>query len=120
MPHFIILEAISGPLNGRKFPLNERRITIGASTGATITVNDRTLESFHSYIELGSDGLYVLFDLETDAGTFLRIDNVGGDVLLDLGDVLSLGASHTEVVVWGELEKPTKSSGNTSSCCTVS
>lgn len=121
LPHFIILEAMSGPLNGRTFPLNERRITIGTSTGATITVNDRTLESFHSYIELGSDGRYVLHDLETDAGTFLRIDNVGGDVLLDFGDVLSLGTSHTEIVVWGELEKPTKKSGIMyDGCCTVS
>ena len=98
------MEALSGPRTGRQFPLNEQRITLGRSEDATITLNDRTLEAFHSFIELGSDGLYRLNDLETDAGTFLRVDNVGGDIRLDLGDVLSLGAGHTELVIWGEME----------------
>lgn len=108
LPHFIIVEALSGPRTGRQFPLNEQRITLGKSEDATITLNDRTLEAFHSFIELGSDGLYRLNDLETDAGTFLRVDNVGGDIRLDLGDVLSLGAGHTELVIWGEMEDETR------------
>jgi hypothetical protein len=124
LPHFIILDAVSGPRTGRQFPLNETRITLGKSVDATITLNDRTLEAFHSFVELGSDGLYRLNDLETDAGTFLRVDNMGGDIRLDLGDVLSLGAGHTELVVWGEMETTSGREDGPEvggdSCCAVS
>ena len=123
LPHFLILQAMTGPRNGRLFPMSESRITMGASKDATITMNDRNLEGFHCFLELGMDGLYRINDLETDSGTFLRVDDVDGDIRLELGDVLSLGIGCTELVVWGEVQPPQHGMvGQSSSggCCSVS
>jgi len=125
LPHFLILAALTGPRNGRLFPLSESRFTIGSSADATISLNDRQLEGFHAYIELGEDGLYRLNDLETDAGTFLRVDDIGGDLRLELGDVLSLGIGKTELTFWGKMldesKRGNKAGGrNGNGCCVLS
>ena len=90
---------------------------------ATISLNDRQLEGFHAYIELSEDGLYRLNDLESDAGTFLRVDDMGGDLRIELGDVLSLGTGKTELTFWGEMfdenKQGKKGSNATAGCCVL-
>jgi transcriptional regulator with GAF, ATPase, and Fis domain len=85
------LEAVSGPLKGKLFPLSKEEISIGRDPGNEISLLDSLVSRRHCVIRKEGNG-YRLSDLESRNNTF-----VGGvpvrDRLLAEGDQIRVGNS---------------------------
>lgn len=87
MPKLVL---VSGP-ERREFELGAVN-TIGRHPDNTIQILDRIISKEHAQILRTADGKYLLRDLGSLNGTYIRGERVGDHVLLD-GDEITLGAT---------------------------
>jgi len=83
------LITVEGAGEGFEYPLSNTSVMIGSSREADIRIRERAVSRFHARIE-HSGGRYVLFDLDSAAGTFVngkRVDNK----FLSKGDRVKIG-----------------------------
>jgi pSer/pThr/pTyr-binding forkhead associated (FHA) protein len=84
---------------GQFFPLREGRQTIGKGQSMRIKINDALLSEEHALI-LCRGGKFIFEDRLSSNGSVVNGQEVNGQVVLQHGDFLTLGAhSYTLVVV---------------------
>ena len=81
------LTAITGPLKGQIFPLNEAAISLGRESANRICVSDLSVSRRHCVFEKEEEQFRVT-DLNSRNGTFIRIN---GEVELKPGDMILIG-----------------------------
>lgn len=84
--------AVSGPLQGRSFPLRGTSCLVGRQGGCDIQILDLAVSRGHCRVERGGDGAWSLHDLDSRYGTFVNGQPVRQRAL-EHGDVVQLGGT---------------------------
>lgn len=84
--------AVSGPLQGRTFPLRSSPCTVGRSSGCEVQIPDFTVSRAHCLVERSGDGGWRVRDLESGHGTFVN-DRPVRSCALRHGDLLRVGGT---------------------------
>lgn len=90
------LAIIAGPLKGTTIPLGSAAVTIGRAPTATVVLEDDYCSSRHAQVYREGD-TWMLEDLGSTNGTFLRDARVEDAVPLEVGDLIRLGATTIEM-----------------------
>ena len=85
------LEAVSGPLEGRTFPLTEDEVSIGREPSNQISLLDSLVSRRHSVIRKNGEG-FLIQDLDSRNSTFVNNVPVKERLLAD-GDQIRIGKS---------------------------
>jgi Nif-specific regulatory protein len=85
------LEAVSGPFEGRSFPLTEDEISIGREPDNQISLLDSLVSRRHCIIQKNGEG-FLLRDLDSRNSTFVNQVPVNERLLAD-GDEIRIGKS---------------------------
>ncbi|MGD1010317.1 MAG: SpoIIE family protein phosphatase [Candidatus Aminicenantales bacterium] len=73
-----------------KFPLGQKKVSIGRSPTSDIVLPDQFTSGCHATIS-ATDGGYILEDQASKNGTFLNGPRITGDVVLTRGDKIHIG-----------------------------
>jgi len=94
----VVLAAVSGPLGGRKFPVEKATFLIGVNSENDLQImNDDYVSGNHAYLHYESGNL-AIFDKGSRNGTFVNQNQVpSAGMALNLGDRIQIGASTFEV-----------------------
>ena len=79
--------------------------TIGRHPDNTIQILDRIISKEHAQIQRGADGRFLLRDLRSLNGTFIRGERVGDHMLVD-GDEVTMGSTRLLFVDEPQVEEP--------------
>jgi VWFA-related protein len=82
----------NGPEIGKKYPLQQQEIVIGSGKESTVIINDTTVSEKHLKIK-NSKGIYTLFDLISDQGTYLNEKKLLRPKVLHDWDEIKIGAT---------------------------
>jgi len=80
----------AGPTPGKTFVLTKNEIFIGRDLSNDIVINDAEVSRKHVRLEF-QVGQYVLEDLGSTNGTFVRGERISGPFILTPGDIFQLG-----------------------------
>ncbi len=86
------LVVIGGIAKGQQFPIADDGVTIGRSTEATVTIEDRRLSRVHARIVTTRPGTWILEDLDSKNGTIVNGEAVKRKTL-SYGDEIRIGDS---------------------------
>lgn len=86
-----LLEQVAGDGKGRVFELSRPRVSIGRTEQNTIVIAHESVSREHAFIELGSDGAYVIIDNGSKNGISINGSKVDAAALHD-GDIVQIGA----------------------------
>lgn len=84
-----VLEAVGGPLAGRRFVLRSGRQTIGRRENNDLVIDEPSVSSSHAWI-INQRGHYVLMNTLSTNGTFVNDKRIH-EVILRHGDHVRLG-----------------------------
>ena len=87
----------SGPLRGKVLVLEKDTITIGRDTHNDIAINDHVISGFHSRITRDREGRFLLEDLDSKNGTYLRGKRLERKEQLRDGDLFCICKNGPEV-----------------------
>ncbi len=82
----------NGPQIGKKYPINLKEIIIGCGRDNTVVINDKTVSEKHSKIK-NIHGVYTLFDLISDQGTYLNDKKLLRPKVLHDWDEIKIGTA---------------------------
>lgn len=77
---------------GKKYPLQQHEIIIGSGNDSTVLINDTTVSEKHLKIK-NNKGMYTLFDLISDEGTYLNEKKLLRPKVLHDWDEIKIGAT---------------------------
>ncbi len=100
------LLVVGGELNGSIFDLNGHVVTIGRSADNTIALDFNGISRYHFKILAEDDG-FILEDLGSKNGTFLNNKKVEGNIGLNKGDIIKIGAVALKYLPKGDPERLT-------------
>lgn len=84
----------SGPTPGKVFPLESDVITIGRENENNIVITDAEVSRKHCQL-VSQGGKFILTDLGSTNGTFVNMQRLTGQHVLQPGEVVSLGEQIT-------------------------
>jgi len=88
--HAPLLKALSGALEGRTYPLNEKEYVIGRDPASDIVIDSKDVSRRHAKVEkVGTE--YVLCDLGSSNGVFINNLKMPRSVLMN-GDLIQIGS----------------------------
>jgi hypothetical protein len=87
-----VLVVRAGPQAGQRFALEGQITRLGRSTENEISLDDITVSRHHADIEASGDR-YLVRDAGSLNGTYLNLERIDGDALLDSGDEIQFGKS---------------------------
>lgn len=100
------LLVVGGELNGSIFDLNGHVVTVGRSADNTIPLDFNGISRYHFKILAEEDG-FILEDLGSKNGTFLNNKKVEGNIGLNKGDIIKIGAVALKYLPKGDPERLT-------------
>jgi transcriptional regulator with GAF, ATPase, and Fis domain len=99
------LIAVSGPLEGRAFPITDEGLVIGRHAESQIQVLDLAVSRRHCEVRLGSEQRWVLRDLGSSCGTFVNSRPVD-ERALEHGDLVQVGTTWLVFLLYDSMEEP--------------
>lgn len=95
----IILKFLAGPLKEKVLTFNkEPEIVFGRKEGCDVVLNDPKMSGEHCGI-FYEDGKYILEDFDSTNGTYVNTTKVKGEIDLNNGDTILIGASRITVKI---------------------
>lgn len=99
-----VLRFEAGPLKGTRFPLSDKKVTLGRVRDNSIQIdNDTSVSRYHAELSLTGD-TYVVRDLNSSNGTLVNGTLIAPSVPLNNGDRITLGES--EIIFVSDPDDP--------------
>jgi pSer/pThr/pTyr-binding forkhead associated (FHA) protein len=90
MPSTYRLILLSGVGAGTEYPLEKTELQLGRDLSNDIVINDPEVSRRHAHLTLEGDG-YILEDLGSTNGTFIRGQRLAAPVVLRPGEAITIG-----------------------------